>query len=92
MTVGVSDGVRLYAARYASGAEVEHAVRQHDGAHLRLLYPENERFQHFSEEARVIVSEPLVDLPGLWREIPPGTAWWSATACRNARFDRRGPV
>jgi predicted glutamine amidotransferase len=22
----------------------------------------------------VIVSEPLVDLPGLWREVPPGTA------------------
>lgn len=32
------------------------------------------RLRHFSDEARVVVSEPLVDLPGLWREIPPGSA------------------
>ncbi len=25
-------------------------------------------------EARVVVSEPLIDLPGLWHEIPPSTA------------------
>ena len=36
--------------------------------------PEDERFRHFSDEARVVVSEPLVDLPGLWEEIPPSTA------------------
>jgi hypothetical protein len=27
-----------------------------------------------SDEARAIVSEPLADLPGLWREVPPSTA------------------
>jgi glutamine amidotransferase len=31
---------------------------------LRLLYPENERFAHFSNNARVVVSEPLINLPG----------------------------
>ena len=30
--------------------------------------------QIFSDEARVVVSEPLIDLPGLWHEIEPGTA------------------
>jgi glutamine amidotransferase len=41
---------------------------------LRLLLPAEERFQHFSDEARVVVSEPLIDLPGQWHEIPPSTA------------------
>jgi predicted glutamine amidotransferase len=29
---------------------------------------------HFGDDARVVVSEPLTDLPGLWREVPAGTA------------------
>lgn len=74
MTVGVTDGTRLYAARYASGAEANTLFASSSVRDIRLLYPEDERFQHFSDEARLIVSEPLVDLPGLWREIPAGTA------------------
>ena len=73
MTVGVSDGQRIYAVRYASGGEVNTLFVSEDVASIRLLYPENERFAHFSDEARVVLSEPLVDLPGVWREIPPGT-------------------
>jgi glutamine amidotransferase len=41
---------------------------------VRLLYPENERLRHISDEARAVVSEPLADLPGVWREVPPSTA------------------
>lgn len=74
MTVGVSDGARLYAARYASGTEVNTLFVSEDVASLRMLYPENERFSHFSDGARAVVSEPLIDLPGMWREIPAGTA------------------
>jgi len=74
MTVGVSDGVRLYAARYASGSEVNTLFVSEDAASVRMLYPENERLAHFGAAARVVVSEPLADLPGLWREVPAGTA------------------
>jgi len=74
MTVGVSDGTRLYAARYASGTEVNTLFVSEDVGSLRMLYPENERFSHFSDGARAVVSEPLIDLPGMWREIPAGTA------------------
>ena len=74
MTVGVSDGNRLYAVRYASGAEVNTLFVSEDAATLRMLYPENERSSHFSHGARVVVSEPLVDLPGMWREVPVGSA------------------
>lgn len=74
MTIGVSDGDRLYATRYASGGEVNTLYVSEDVASIRLLYPERERFAHFSDDARVVLSEPLVDLPGVWRQVDPGTA------------------
>ena len=37
---------------------------------LRELYPNRPRLQEVSEETRVIVSEPLGDLPGVWNEVP----------------------
>jgi predicted glutamine amidotransferase len=74
MTIGVSDGVRLYAARYASGPEVNTLFVSEDPESVRMLYPDNERLMHFGDDARVVVSEPLTHLPGVWREVPAGTA------------------
>ncbi|HWX30362.1 MAG TPA: hypothetical protein VNZ53_23345 [Steroidobacteraceae bacterium] len=74
MTVGVSDGVRLYAARYASGPEVNRLFVSEDPESVRMLYPDNERLEHFGDDARVVVSEPLTHLPGMWREVPAGAA------------------
>src|SRR6185295_3703015 len=74
MTVGVTDGERLWAARYASGS-VANTLHYSAGVEsLRELYPENERFAHFGADSRVVVSEPLSPLPGVWHEIPAGTA------------------
>jgi predicted glutamine amidotransferase len=74
MTVAVSDGERLYAARYASGPVVNSLFVTADASAVRALYPGDARFQQFSDEARAVVSEPLGDLPGLWNEVPAGTA------------------
>jgi len=75
MTLGVSDGERLYAVRYASGEQEANSLYVSNDAHdVRLLYPEDERLQHLSDEARAVVSEPLADLPGVWRDVPPSTA------------------
>lgn len=74
MTVGVSDGIRLYAARYASGPEANTLFVSEDPQSVRMLYPDNEPVEHFGADARVVVSEPLTDLPGLWREVSVGTA------------------
>ena len=41
---------------------------------LRALHPDNPRFAHLTDEDRLIVSEPLSDLPGVWLEIPESTA------------------
>lgn len=74
MTVGASDGERLYAVRYASGPVVNSLYVSGDVHAIRELYPERERLRHFSDEARAVVSEPLVDLPGAWHEVPPSSA------------------
>src|SRR3954452_19696050 len=74
MTVGVSDGERLYAARYASDQEANSLYVTNDVQDVRELYPEETRFQHLGDEARAVVSEPLGELPGVWREVPPGSA------------------
>jgi predicted glutamine amidotransferase len=74
MTVAVSDGERLYAARHASGPVVNSLYVTADANAVRELHPEDPRFRGFSDDARAIVSEPLGDLPGLWQEVPAGTA------------------
>ncbi len=74
MTIGLSDGERIYAARYASGPVVNSLFVTADATAIRELYPEDERFQQFADEARAVVSEPLGDLPGIWHEIAPGSA------------------
>jgi predicted glutamine amidotransferase len=74
MTVGVSDGERLYAARYASDQEANSLFVTNDVEDVRELYPEETRFQHLGDEARAVVSEPLGELPGMWREVPPASA------------------
>jgi predicted glutamine amidotransferase len=84
MTVGVTDGERFYAARYASSGEANTLHHSADVESLRRLYPERERFAHFSADARVVVSEPLADLPGLWQEVPAG----SAIAVEKGRLDQ----
>jgi hypothetical protein len=57
-----------------------------------MLYPENERLSHFSDDARVVVSEPLDDLPGLWREVAPGTALVLGEVIQSQSFEPVAPT
>ncbi|WP_374629419.1 class II glutamine amidotransferase [Frankia sp. AgPm24] len=74
MTVGLADGETLFAARYASGPVVNTLYMSESVDAIRMLYPEHERLRHMPGDARAILSEPLSELPGVWREIPPSTA------------------
>jgi glutamine amidotransferase len=74
MTLGLSDGERLYAVRYASGLVVNTLFVSENIDAVRALYPERERLHHLSPGAHAVVSEPLVALPGAWREVPVSTA------------------
>ena len=73
MTVGISDGERLWAIRYSTEHESRTLFVSEDVDALRRLHPDNERLQQLTEGDRVIVSEPLSDLPGAWIEVPEST-------------------
>jgi glutamine amidotransferase len=73
-TFGVSDGTCLWAVRYATEGRPRSLFASADVDTIQGLYPDNERVARLSPDDRVVVSEPFADLPGLWQEIPPGTA------------------
>lgn len=74
-SIGVSDGSCVWAVRYASGDATPRTLfASADVDSLHRLHPDNPRLQQLREGDRVIVSEPLADLEGLWDEVPPDTA------------------
>jgi glutamine amidotransferase len=70
MSVAVSDGRRIIAARYSSERQSRSLFFSTRADTLRSLYPESAELELVSDEARAIVSEPLGDLPGVWNEVP----------------------
>jgi len=40
---------------------------------LRVLYPARELLRELSDDARLVVSEPLGSVPGVWNEVPEAT-------------------
>jgi glutamine amidotransferase len=74
MTLGITDGERLWAIRYSSEGKSRTLYTSADRATVEALHPDNPRFQHLTDEDRVIVSEPLSDLPGVWIAVPESTA------------------
>lgn len=92
MTVGVSDGARLYAARYASGPEVNTLFVSEDPDSVQMLHPGEEGSGRFGPDARVVVSEPLDRLPGRWREVPAGTAVIIGDDIEEAAFEPIAPA
>ncbi len=74
MTLGFSDGERLWGVRYSSEGRSRTLYVSADARTVQALHPDDDRFARFTDEDRVIVSEPLSDLPGLWIEVPEATA------------------
>jgi predicted glutamine amidotransferase len=70
MTVATTDGDRLWAFRYSSEGQSRSLFYSTDVPTLRELHPELEVLEKVSDESRLVVSEPLRDLPGAWNEVP----------------------
>ena len=70
MTIGTTDGINVWAFRYSSEGDSRTLYYSSDVRALRELYPDGTRLRGISDEARVIVSEPLGDLPGVWNGVP----------------------
>jgi glutamine amidotransferase len=71
MTIATTNGRTVWAFRYSS----EHDSRSHYFSTrmdaLKAHYPDIEELAGRSGETRVVVSEPLGDLPGAWNEVGP---------------------
>jgi Predicted glutamine amidotransferase len=69
-TMATSDGKSVWVFRYSSQHQSRTLFHSTDVTQLRDLYPELEVLRMLGDEARLVVSEPLGDLPGAWREVP----------------------
>lgn len=67
MTLGLGDGERLYAVRYSSERASRSLYHSKSMDALRRINP---AYDHFSSDARAVVSEPLSDMADHWTEVP----------------------
>lgn len=72
MTVAVTDGTRLWAFRYSSQKRSRSLFYSTRVETLRSLHPDLDFLRGASDDTRLIVSEPLGDLPGAWNAVPEG--------------------
>jgi predicted glutamine amidotransferase len=69
-TIATTDGECIWAFRYSSEGKSRSLFFSTDVRALRSMYPENELFQKVDDESRLVVSEPLGELEGVWNEVP----------------------
>jgi glutamine amidotransferase len=72
-TIATSDGERLWAFRYSTEGKSRSLFFSRDIRTLRELYPERQILHDISDDARLVLSEPIGDLPGAWNEMPEGS-------------------
>jgi len=70
MTVATTNGESIWAFRYSSEHDSRSLYFSTRMDSLKALYPELVDFAQLSDETRVVVSEPLGDLPGAWNQVP----------------------
>jgi predicted glutamine amidotransferase len=70
MTVATTDGRSVWVFRYSSEGSSRTLYFSTRMDTLKAMYPESEELAALSDATRVIVSEPLGDLPGVWNEVP----------------------
>lgn len=73
MTVATTDGETTWAFRYSTEGRSRSLFHSTDIATLRQQYPDNPALHVLSDDARLVVSEPLGSLRGVWREVPEST-------------------
>ena len=70
MTVAITNGESIWAFRYSSEGKSRSLFFTTAVETVRKLHPELDILALVDAETRLIVSEPLRDLPGVWNEVP----------------------
>ncbi|MGR8007025.1 class II glutamine amidotransferase [Streptomyces hypolithicus] len=73
MTVAVADSARMWVFRYSTLRHSRSLFYSNRVETVRALYPDLAFLKGVSDETRLVVSEPLGDLPGVWNELPEST-------------------
>jgi glutamine amidotransferase len=68
-TVALSNGEQLWAFRYSSENKSRTLFYSTDTDKIKAMYPEGKLVAKLSKESRLVVSEPLSSLPGVWNEV-----------------------
>jgi glutamine amidotransferase len=74
MTLGVADGRTLYAVRYSTRRNSRTLFHSVDVRTIHELYGADRVAHPFPADARVVASEPMGELPGIWKPIDESTA------------------
>jgi predicted glutamine amidotransferase len=69
-TIATTDGERTWVFRYSSEGNSRSLFFTGSVPTLRKLYPDREVLREVSSDTRLVVSEPIGDLPGAWNEVP----------------------
>ncbi len=69
-TIATTDGETIWVFRYSSEGKSRSLFFSKDVPGLRARFPDREILHKVSDDARLIVSEPVGDLPGAWSEVP----------------------
>ena len=70
MTVATTDGANIWAFRYSSEGRSRSLFHSTDVSTVRAQYPDCPDLHDLPDDARLVVSEPLGDLHGAWKEVP----------------------
>jgi predicted glutamine amidotransferase len=72
-TIATSNGDSVWAFRYSTRHESRSLYHSTEMTRLQELHPEVEALHGLAPNTRLVVSEPIRDLPGAWREVPEST-------------------
>jgi predicted glutamine amidotransferase len=69
-TIATTDGERIWVFRYSSEGKSRSLFVTSSVPVLRELYPDLPVLAEVSDTTRLVVSEPIGDVPGAWNEVP----------------------
>ena len=69
-TIATSDGESLWAFRYSSEKQSRSLFYSESAATLRAQHPDSPVLADLADDSRLVVSEPVGDLAGMWHEVP----------------------
>jgi len=73
MTLGITDGEKLYAFRYSSEGDSRSLFYSESADTIKALYPNHHKARDLTPNMRAVVSEPLGELPGVWLPVDEST-------------------